>query len=221
MNELRRQAEALRGAGYSYNMITEKLGISSSTMSYWFKDKPFTPNKEVLKRIQYGPIKSGALKHQKKLEAIKQARQAGKREIGLLSKRDLLMLGLGIYIGEGAKTIEAVRISNSDPVVIRTGVRWLKKICNLNDENITIRLHLYPDSNEAEAKDYWREVTGLPPGNFRKTIVDTRENKKLSNRSKLPYGTAHISVVANGNPEKGVMLYRKIESWRMAAVENL
>jgi len=221
MNKQRRSAEAMRDAGYSYNMITERLGISSSTLSYWFKDRPFTPNREVLKRIQYGPMKSGAARHVQKLEAIREARATSQKEIGTLSKRDLWMLGLGLYIGEGAKTIEAVRISNSDPAVIQLALKWLKEVCGLADENITIRLHMYPDNNEANAKQYWKKLTGLKDSNFRKTMVDRRQNKKQNNRSKLPHGTAHISVIANGDVEKGAALYRKVEGWMLATIQGL
>lgn len=202
-------------------MITEALGISKGTMSYWFKEKPFEPNQEVLKRIQYGPIKSGALRHQQKINNIVQLREFGKKEIGKLSKRDLWMLGLGLYIGEGAKTTESIRISNSDPVIIATSIRWLKEACNLSNENMTIRIHIYPDNDEIKAKKYWRKVTSLPYKNFRKTIVDVRTNKKPGNNSKLPHGTAHISVVSRGDPEKGVALYRKINGWMEGALNQV
>ncbi len=220
MNELRTQAEALRDAGYSYNMITERLGVSKGTMSYWFKDRLFKPNQEVLKRIQYGPIKSGAIRHEKKIREIANQRELGKYEIGMLSKRDLWMLGLGLYIGEGSKTTEGIRISNSDPIVIVTIIKWLKEICNLSDENITIRIHIYPDNDEIEAIKYWKSVTGISYNNFRKTIIDTRTNKKTSKRGKLPHGTAHISVICRGDPAKGVTLYRKIEGWVVGATEK-
>lgn len=221
MNKLRVQAEMLRESGYSYNMIHKALGVSLGTLSYWFKDKPFTPNHEVLRRIQFGPIKSGALRHEQKLKDIAERRLIGKVEVGKLTKRDLWMLGLGLYIGEGSKTTEGIRISNSDPVVIVTAICWLKQICKLSDENLTVRIHIYPDNNETECKAYWSRVTGIPIKNFRKTIIDVRKNKKSSNRSKLPHGTAHISVVANGDPEKGVALYRKIDGWIEGALNQV
>src|SRR5258707_15139920 len=122
MNELRSSAEELRAAGYSYGMIHEKLGIAKSTMNYWFRDKPFTPNYQVVQRIKYGPLKIGAKRHNQRVEDIAQMRKLGIEEIGVLTKRDLCMLGLGLYIGEGSKTIESVRIINSDPPVILTAI---------------------------------------------------------------------------------------------------
>lgn len=221
MNKLRAEAESLRNAGYTYNMITESIGVSKGTLSYWFKDMPFSPNKEAVSRIKYGPIKSGALRHNKKLANIKHQHSLGKAEIGRLSRRDLWMLGIGLYIGEGAKTTEGIRVSNSDPIVIATAMGWLKKICGLTDDNFTIRLHLYPDHDELEAKMFWQSITGLPLESFRKTIIDARNKKSRKNYSKLPYGTAHLSVVSKGDPTKGVALYRRIEGWILGAVNQV
>ena len=141
----------------------------------------------------------------------------GMAEVGTLSKRDLWMLGLGLYIGEGAKTIEAIRISNSDPAVITIAMRWLRECCSLSDENFSIRLHLYPDNDADDSTGYWQAVTGLPRERFMKIYTDHRENKKRSNRGRLPYGTAHLSVVCRGDSAKGVRLYRKLQGW-MAGV---
>ncbi len=220
MNDSRKLAEQLRAEGYSYNMISEKLSISKSTLSEWLKDRPFTPNMQVLERIQYGPMKSGMIKREQRLRGIEVGITRGKAEIGSLSKRDLWMLGLGLYIGEGAKTIESIRISNSDPFVIATSIKWLKEICGLSDNNITIRMHIYPDNDEIAAKKYWKEVTKLPLKNFRTTVIDMRANKNPRLKSKLPYGTVHISVVSDGDREKGVILYRKIQGW-VAGAMNL
>jgi|SRR3989344_4425076 len=221
MNKLREDAERLRDQGYSYNMITEALGISKSTMSYWFKDRHFTPNHQVLERIKYGPIKSGAQRHNLKVREIKRLKKVGIEEIGKLSKRDLWMLGLGLYIGEGSKTTENIRIINSDPAVIKAAIKWLKDVCVLSEKNITIRLFLYPDNNEDRAIQYWQMVTELPLANFRKAYIDQREDKKNANRRKLPYGTAHLNVVSNGDPSKGVALYRKINGWMAGALNQV
>ena len=130
-NPLRANAEKMRDAGYSYNMINERIGVSKSTLSNWFKDRLFVPNKAVLKRIQFGPIKSATKSHNKKVKEINELKEIGAKEIGHLSKRDLWILGIGLYIGEGAKTTESIRIINSDPEVIKLAMRWFKEICGL------------------------------------------------------------------------------------------
>jgi len=221
MNGLRTQAEELRSLGYSYNMIREKLGVSVSTQSYWFKDKPFVPNKEVINRIKFGPIENGKRRHNERVNEINQLKELGMKEVGRLSKRDLWMLGLGLYIGEGAKTTEMLRISNSDPAVIKVSIRWLKEICNLTDDNLSLRLHLYPDNNLDTSMKYWQNITNLPASNFRKTHIDRRVNKIKSRRGKLPYGTVHISVISRGDPSKGVKLYRRINGWMSGGLKQI
>ena len=124
MNNLRKHAQTLRDMGYSYNMINLKLGIAKSTLSNWFKDKPFIPNKDVLQRIQYGPIKAAERSHNKKVAEINNLLNIGIKEVGTLNRRDLWLLGIGLYIGEGTKTYENVRIINSDPAVIKLAVKW-------------------------------------------------------------------------------------------------
>lgn len=221
MNPLRTEAEKLRDQGYSYNMIKQALGVPVSTMSYWFRDRPFKPNKEVLERVKYGPIKSGAKRHNQKVKNINKFKNIGIKEVGKLSDRDLWMLGIGLYIGEGSKTTESIRIINSDPTVIAVGIKWLERACGLTKDNITIRLHIYPDNDEIEAKNFWQEVTGLPLENFRKTSIDRRINKSSSNRQKLAYGTAHVSVVSRGDSQKGVVLFRRINGWIYGALNQV
>lgn len=213
MNKIRAEAEKLREQGYSYSLIKEKLGVSKSTMSYWFRDKPFAPNQEVQKLINNNQAHIGIRRHNIRVREIEKLKAEGIAEIGDLTKRDLWMLGLGLYIGEGAKTIECVRISNSNPAVIQLGLKWLRDVFGLSNKNFSIRLHLYPDSDIDGAMAYWKSITGLEESNFRRASIDRRGNKRASRSGKLPYGTAHVSVICNGDPSKGVRLFRRMNGW--------
>lgn len=220
-NPLKIKAERLRDQGFSYNMISEELEIAKSTLSNWFSNKPFIPNQTVLKRIQYGPIKSAEKRHNQKVSNIEQLKIMGAKEIGKLSNRDLWLLGLGLYLGEGSKTFDIIRIINSDPNVIKLAIRWFKDICKLENDNITIAIHIYPDNNELECKTFWEKVTNLPDKNFRKTQIDRRQNKSIIKRNKLPYGTAHITIVSNKHPKRGVYLFRKLTGWMSGALAQI
>jgi hypothetical protein len=213
MNSLRIEATKLRDSGYSYNMIKEELGVSISTMSYWFSDRPFTPNDITKDRIKTGVAKLGIARHNNRVEDTISTILTAQKEIGKLSNRDLWLLGLGLYIGEGSKSIESTRIVNSDPDVIQVSIRWFKEVCGLEDSNIILSLNIYPDIDEHEAISYWSNITGLPITNFRKTQIDTRKNKTSRLRRKLPYGTLQIRIKSNGNPEHGVKLFRRIKGW--------
>ena len=203
----------LRKEGYSYNYISEKTGVSKSTLSGWLSGVPYTPNKTIIERIGKARAASGYAKSIQKLKSFENARVEAKKEIGEITKRDLLMLGIGIYIGEGTKTNDIIRVINADPKIIKFAVRWFEETCGLSKENFRIRLHLYPDNNIKKCINFWSNFSGIPVSKFQKTYVDLRENKKMFKRGKLPHGTAHLSIRSNGKKEFGVFLARKINAW--------
>jgi len=212
-SRIKAEAVSLRKRGYSYNIIAEKLGVSKSSLSGWLKEIPYSPNNRVLQRIKAGPIKSAQRRHNQKVADILEIKSFAKKELGNLSKRDIWLVGIGLYIGEGSKLFESTRIINSDPQVIRLAVRWFKEICGLREENITIAIHIYPDNDIEKCIRYWSKTTGLSKGQFRKTQIDKRKGKSGKKHRKLPFGTAHLSIVAKQNKEAGVMLNRRIMGW--------
>ena len=136
--ELRQNATVLRKSGHSYNYIAEKVGVSKSTLSYWLANIPYTPNAETIKRIGNARAQSGRVKSKQKLESILKAQEVAKKDIGTLNKRDLFMLGIGLYIGEGGKTFNIIRLINSNPMVIKAIIKWFKDVCDLTEENFTL-----------------------------------------------------------------------------------
>lgn len=213
MNEHRIAATRLRDSGYSYRMIHRELGVPMSTLSGWFRDRPYTPNPEALKRIQSGRYAYGIRRRDLRISEIAALLQQGKLEVGDISKRDLWMVGIGLWIGEGSKTVEHIRFANSDPSVVKLWVRWLKEICGFKNENIFLTLHIYPETDEEACKKYWRSVIDIPSVRFGKTQVDRRSDKAATHKGKLPNGTVHISVRSDGDAAKGVQLYRRLKGW--------
>ncbi len=126
-----------------------------------------------------------------------------------------------IYIGVGSKSIESVRIVNSDPEVIKISIKWFKEVCGLGNDNLILSLNLYPGNSEEDSTLYWSEVTGLPRSNFRKTQIDIRKNKTAKLRRKLPYGTVQIRVRASRDPLKRVVLFRRIRGWTKGALDQV
>ena len=217
----KRKAIQYRRQGYSYSMISEKLGLSKSTLSNWLKEIPYKPNSKVLKRIQLAPAKSAEVVHNRKVANIVRTKRLAKKELDKLTKRDLWMLGIGLYLGEGTKMQESTRIINSDPEIIKTAIAWFKKICGLSVKNFTIAIHTYPDNDIKKTISYWSKVTGIPKNQFGKTQIDRRTNKSNKKRRRLPYGTAHLTIKANGKKEFGVNLHRRIEGWIEAALSQI
>src|SRR3989338_2718813 len=115
MKSLRQRARDLRRRGWSYNIIAQRLDLSKSTLSDWLREVPYTPNQEVIRRIRAGPAQAAVSKQRKRLGEILALKKDALRQIGKISERDLLFLGIGLYIGEGSKLYETTRIINSDP----------------------------------------------------------------------------------------------------------
>lgn len=210
---IKEKAINFRRRGYSYGMISQELGLAKSTISGWLREIPYEANNEVIKRIGLARARSAQNRHEIKIQSIKKAKLEASQEIGRITKRDLFFLGLGLYLGEGSKLHENIRIINSDPEIICLAIKWFRKNCGLKDENLIISIHIYPDLDEKEVKNYWSNITSIPLAQFRKTQIDIRTNKTTKKRHKLPYGTAHLRIISRGKTKFGVFLHRKIIGW--------
>lgn len=211
--EIKQKAIKLRKAGYSYNYIVKHVPVAKSTLSEWLHDIPFTPNEYTLRTIGSAHVASGNYKHKIMIESLRRAEIQAQKDIGILSKRDIIMLGLGIYIGEGGKTVNITKITNSDYKIIKFAIKWFKTSFGVDMKQFKIRLHLYRDNDEKRSIEYWSKNTGIPKNQFFKSSFDRRTNKKLSNNRKLPFGTSHMTVQSLGNKDLGSYLHRRIMAW--------
>lgn len=192
-------------------MIDKKLGVSKSTLSNWLNTIPFKPNREVLKRVGEAKLKSALYKQRIKFENIVKMKNEARVKVGVVSSRDILMLGIGLYLGEGSKSIEEVRITNADPAILKLAMRWLSELGGIKLRHFRIGIHCYPDNNVKELIRFWSKELRIPSEQFIKTQIDRRENKSALKSKKLPYGTAHLYVRGGGTLPMGVRnLHRKI-----------
>lgn len=206
---VKEQVVALRSAGYSYSYISGQVGLSKSTLSDWLGKIPYTPNEETIATIGKALAASGAKIAKKKQETFLIAQKEAEEEIGDVSQRDLFMFGLGLYLGEGNKSHEMVRLVNSDPRVIRFAIAWFE-FFDITRKNFAVTLHLYPDSDIEKSTEFWMKHTKIPRNQFLKPQIDWRKDKKIYKIGKLPFGTAHLGVRCLGEKKFGTFFFRKI-----------
>lgn len=218
---LKEQAINYRKRGYSYNMISKNIGVNKSTLSNWLNKIPYSPNKEVIRRIGLAKLKSASFKHNQKMKEITEMNNLAEKELGKITKRDLWILGIGLYLGEGTKSYESIGFSNSDPRTIKIVVKWFKKNCHLKNKNFNPCVHAYPDNDIKKTLDYWSKLTGVPKNQFGKTIIDKRTNKSKTKRKTLPYGTINLRIRSRGEKEFGRRLHRRIMGWIGSATEQI
>lgn len=221
--DLKKRAVNYRKLGYSYGLINKKLGISKSTLSNWLRDIRYKQNKQVVKRIKEAFKKSASSRKLARLQRVIFAKALAKEELGIISKRDLWMIGIGLYLGKGSKNSKngIIRIVNSNPKIIKIAITWFKNICGVPNQNLKISVHAYMDNNIENTINYWSTLTGIPKNQFGKTQIDKRKNKSTDNIGKLPWGTAHLTILANGNKEHGIKLFRRIISWTEVIEEQI
>ena len=218
---LKEKAIHYREKGYSYNMICEKLNLGKSTVANWTSGISYIPNKEVIKRVGLAKLKSSLFKQNQKMAEVIEMKNLAAKELGKFTKRDLWLLGIGLYLGEGTKSFEFVRIVNSNPQIIKIAMKWFRRVCRLEDENFNPTIHTYPDNNIKKTMNYWSKVTGINKKQFGKTQIDRRINKVTVKKKSLPYGTLHLHIKSCGKKELGRRLHRRIMGWIDSSLEQI
>lgn len=139
----RKDAVLLRKKGYSYSEIANLLPVSRSILSLWLRNIVLDKRhaKLLSNKQRRGQLK-GALKRKNERKKQEEAilREAA-NDVGLLSEKELWLIGIIAYWCEGAKQKEnnvsqGVVFSNSDPLLIRLFVKWLRDICKISEEDI-------------------------------------------------------------------------------------
>lgn len=223
MRSDKQRALALRLRGHSYTEIQKKLGVPKGTLSAWFSELVLSDKarERISHRVRDGVLR-GLVARNVRQTSLAQARarmihKEAKKELGDINKKELLLIGTALYWAEGYKRLHVingkertshdVRLSNSDPFLVKMFLRFLREVCNVPEEKIIASLHLYEHINEQEARRYWRGVTGLSEKSFRKTyygISKSSLHRRPFNR--LPYGTIQISV-------NNTALFHRILGW--------
>jgi hypothetical protein len=209
--------------GKSYNEITKLLGVPKSTLSGWFSGLQLseTAIKRLRAKVYEGSLR-GLIKKNKlqTLVAQKNARMirlTAADEIKNLSKKELLLLGAGLYWGEGykrtiikngkTKTYHPVSLSNSDPKLIAAFLKFLREICQIKEEKLHAGLRIYQHQNAEQLLQFWTKLTKIPKERFEKFYYGVSKSS-LGKRpfNILPYGTLQIRVNSTNT-------YHKIMGW--------
>jgi transposase-like protein len=208
------RARELRRAGWSYSMITAELGVNQSTLSGWIRDVEIEDHSIIEGRIREGRESSARThiaRHQANAESVYNAaiEEISEMFADGMTQRELFLTGLVLYWAEGGKTQNLVALTNADPMVIKTFLRWVRESLGITDDCLRAEVHCYPDTDITRVETYWSEITKIPLDQFYKTQIDTRTNKSLDKQGKLEYGTVQIKVLGEGSSN----LHRKIIAW--------
>ncbi len=207
------KAMAMRRKGASIGVIAEELAVSKSTASSWCKD--IALSKSQIDALHAGMKKAGTRalllvaekKRAERMRNIERFSRLGTRDVGRLSKRDLFILGLGLYWGEGYKNgSEETAFTNSDPHMIRVFISWLEKIYDIPKNSLIFRISI----NKIHEKRielihrYWTHFLGVSKDQFTKPSFIQAPVKKAYKNNDEYYGILRVKA------RNGVNLRRRI-----------
>lgn len=195
MRKDKKQVILLRQSGKSYKQIKVELGVPVSTLSSWLQPHQWSRNitkslAKTAKRentVRICNLNNIRGEHLKRL--YKEAEIEAVEEFERLKYHPLFIAGIMIYWGEGDRvTKHNIRISNTDPAMIKLFADFLRKICSAPENRIKVSLLLYPDLNDKKCKIYWSENTAIPENRFNKSVVIAGKHKT----KRLQYGVCNI-----------------------------
>ena len=214
---LKEKAFELRKQGLSYSEINKRVPVSKSTLSLWLRDVQLTTKQKFrLKELSKTGQPYGARAQKKiRVERTKVIIGNAKKEVSVITDRELLYIGTVLYWAEGAKQkkhnpSERVSFSNSDPAMIRVFLKWLTNVAKVDGDLIDFQI--YSNENirdrEREIVKYWSAITGYPEDKFDKIYYKKDKKKKYRrNQGKNYYGLLRVVV------KKSTDLNRKIAGW--------
>jgi hypothetical protein len=207
-------AVQLRLEGHSIKSIAKELGAAQSSVSIWTRNVKLTPEqKECLRNNMHSP-ESIEKRRQARLksEAIKRAIiiDGARTEVGSLSNREIWLIGIALYWGEGAKTRSTVQLSNGDPRIIKLILRFFREVCNVDESKLRGGIHIHEHLDTQAAEEYWHAITGI--GKFYKTYNKSNKSSK-GTRNSLPFGVCDVYVL-------DARLFWKIKGWTEGIYES-
>lgn len=200
-------AQLMRKKGKSIKEIARFLEVSRSSVSVWCRDVKLTFKqiKNLHERMvtggYIGRLKGAYLQRSKKELKIKEYEQLGIKNIGNLNNRELLLIGIGLYLGEGNKQGNKFQFTNSNPDIVRLIILWLEKCFKVkrNNLDLTIFINLVHINREQKLLDYWTKITKTNIDQFHKTIFIKSKNKKLYLNHDNYFGILSVRVKKSSN----------------------
>lgn len=193
--EDRRRAIELRLTGQTYSSIRTALNVNKSTLSDWLKNIPLT--KEQIEKISRDTVAHRVETYIKNTR-IRRERIFGnycsdqKKKLLPLSKQELLIAGLFLYLGEGSKSRRSlIQITNSDPSIIKFSIHWVVNALGIDKDKLKVQLHLYKDMDIGDEVSFWLQATGLKREQIIKPYIKKTTSLKINHPS-FGHGTCSL-----------------------------
>ncbi len=186
----------MRASGRSLNECSQTLGIAKGTASLWARDVAITEQgqQRLLHRARQAHRKavtnSTNLKREKYRKLRQQAYDKGRGS--KMSPQDALCVGL--YWGEGSKSINHWKFSNTDRDAVSRVLAWAVRAGH--EGGFSAVVNAYEDSpySSEEIADFWKKA-----GISKVTVSRLPSKSSAKKRGKHPFGCCHARSNGNGS----------------------
>jgi len=210
------KAIILRKKEMSYNQIRKILKVSKSTLSIWLRNYPLSEQRirQLRDWSEQRIEKCRETKRRKKERRLKETYETQKKFILPLEKRELFMLGLGLYWGEGAKfKMDRLSISNTDPALINVFIYWLTKSLGIPRKKIRVLLHLYKDMDIKKEMHFWSDILKIPLSQFNAPYIKKTSSERIDHKGGFGHGTCNLGINSVPLAEKILMGLKVISDY--------
>jgi hypothetical protein len=210
------RAIELRTRGWSYPAIKKALNVSKGSLSLWLHKYPLT-EKQIRK---LSPLsRERRIEHfretfRKKREGVLvEAYNIEQVRIGELNKREIYLMGLMLYWGEGMKaTRGTISFANTNPAMIRMAKYWLISCMGIVEAKLRVKLHLYSDMNIEAEIQYWVKEIGIPRTQFKKPYIKESKYGNLTQKG-FGHGTCDLGTCDTKKKDLIIMALKVVSEY--------
>lgn len=181
---VKNKAILLRGKGFSFREISEKLGISKSTASLWLRDIKLS---RIAKRRIYKLGVDGRNRGNNSVQDRIKSEDSGilskvKNSINQCSllKNDLKVVCALLYWCEGGKTEKStLSFINSDPKLVKYFIDTFRKAFDVDENRFRVLLHVHNYHDIKKQIKFWSRITKIPKTQFTKPYNKPNTGKRI------------------------------------------
>ncbi len=179
------------------NEIAKQLGVAKSSVSNWTRDVELTPDQLTVLKKKSHTVEAVEKRRRARLANTDRRRNevkaAALENIEKLKDNPLWCVGVALYWGEGGKTQQTARLSNSDPAVIKIMMKFFREVCMIPENKFRGHVHTFEGADINADEQYWSEISRIPRKHFYKTYAKQSTASKHK-RKTLEHGTFQIYV---------------------------
>ena len=147
--------------------------------------------------LKLGQLRAAENKRSGRQRVMADYHRKGELQFQNVSDKEFFVFGLGLYLCEGSKTRRRFIFTNSDPLVIKIMLRWLKTFYGFPLERMGLRVQIHEMHKRREniIQNYWRKYLGFPTDHPVVVNYIHSLRKKVYDNYDSYYGVMHLRLL--------------------------